>query len=138
VTSDNGPAQGTLLCATSFTAQHLRRVRQLVLQSAHRAGLDNPGTQNLVIAVHEAAINAIQHAGGQGELAIIQVGQRRLIAQITDCGPGLPPQLNVTRPPPEAAGGRGLWLIMQSGDRVQISSNRSGTTVRIEMMVPEQ
>jgi anti-sigma regulatory factor (Ser/Thr protein kinase) len=64
---------------------------------------------------------------------VIQDDDRKLIAVITDQGPGLPTQAAPTRPDVEAAGGRGLWLIQQVCDRVEVQSGRTGTRVRLEM-----
>ena len=47
-----------------FAAGQLRRLRELVSVAARRAGLDKWRQQRLVLAVNEAAINAIEHGGG--------------------------------------------------------------------------
>jgi hypothetical protein len=73
-----------------FTARHLQRLRRLVAWAAQRMGLDGVRGQDMVLAVNEAATNAIRHGGGAGELELIQDDSRALIAQISDDGPGMP------------------------------------------------
>jgi serine/threonine-protein kinase RsbW len=121
------------LARESFTGRHLRRLRQLVLAAARGAGLTVQRSSHLVLAVNEAATNAVKHAGGGGELEVIQDDDRALIAVITDRGPGLPCPPAPTRPDVESPGGRGLWLIQQVCDRVEVQSGRTGTRVRLEM-----
>ena len=116
-----------------FTEGQLHRLRDLVSVAARRAGLDEQRQQSLVLAVNEAAINAIEHAGGRGHLVVIQDDQGLLIAQVSDHGPGLPPGLELVSPEPAAARGRGLWLMRKSCDRVELRGGPSGTTVRLEM-----
>lgn len=117
----------------AFTVRHLEGLRQLVMRAARLAGLDHQRTQNLVVAVNEAAGNAIKYGGGCGQLDVIQDDQRRLIAEISDQGPGLPPDVSVMLPPPDAVGGRGLWLMHEVCDYVEFWTSRAGTTVRLGM-----
>jgi hypothetical protein len=37
------------------------------------------------------------------------------------------------KPPPGASGGHGLWLVRQVCDLVELTSDASGTTVRMHM-----
>jgi serine/threonine-protein kinase RsbW len=130
---NTGNDQPVTLVRQAFTMRHLRGLRHLVMRAARRAGLDRQRTQNLVVAVNEAAGNAIKHAGGRGQLDVIQDDQRQLIAEISDQGPGLPPDVSITLPPPDAIGGRGLWLMHEVCDHVEFWTSRAGTTVRLGM-----
>jgi anti-sigma regulatory factor (Ser/Thr protein kinase) len=126
------------LVRKGFTVRNLYRLRQLVRWAARRVGLDSDRTGYLVIAVSEAAGNAIAHGGGHGALEVIQDDQRRLIAEVSDHGPGLPPNIPVTLPDPDAISGRGLWLIHEACDRVDVTTGSGGTTVRMEMTLTPQ
>jgi serine/threonine-protein kinase RsbW len=117
----------------SFTARQLHRLRRVVQSAARRAGLSMSRSQQLVLAVNEAATNAVKHAGGRGRVELLQDNGYRLIAVVSDRGPGLPARLAVHRPRPEDTGGRGLWLIHQVCDRVEVRSDASGTRVHLEM-----
>ena len=125
--------QPVTLARESFTGRQLRRMRQLVLAAARGAGLTVQRSYQLVLAVNEAATNVVKHAGGRGEIEVIQDDGRALIAVITDQGPGLPSGAVPSRPDIEACGGRGLWLIQEVCDRVEVRTGRAGTQVRLEM-----
>src|SRR5690348_14428369 len=111
----------------------LRRMRELVLRAGRRAGLDSQRQHRLMLAVNEAATNAITHGGGRGRLEITQDDGKSLIAEVTDHGPGLGTLPELTRPEPDAAGGRGLWIMYETCDRVELRTGPRGTTVRLEM-----
>jgi len=117
----------------TFTARQLRRLRRIVLSAARRAGLSAQRSGQLVLAVNEAATNAIKHAGGRGLVEVLQDNGNRLIAVVSDHGPGLPARVALHRPGLEATGGRGLWLMNEVCDRVEVSSDAGGTRVRLEM-----
>jgi anti-sigma regulatory factor (Ser/Thr protein kinase) len=132
VDKDHGHQPETLVCQ-DFTVRHLRRLRELVLAAAQRAGLDERRAQHMVIAVNEAAVNAIQHAGGGGQLELIQDDRRRLIAEVRDQGPGISGGLDARLPDPDSTSGRGMWLIRETCDEVRVRTGHDGTTVYIEM-----
>jgi anti-sigma regulatory factor (Ser/Thr protein kinase) len=98
-------------------------------------GLGREREQDMVLAVNEAATNAIRHGGGIGELELIQDDSRALIVQISDDGPGMPADAPVRDPSSEQAGGRGRYLIQKTCDHVEYRTGPTGTTVRLEMDV---
>lgn len=118
------------------TLANLTQLRAHVLRLADEAGLEHDRAQDFAMAVNEAVTNAIRHAGGSGELAVVQDDQRRLIAEVRDQGPGMPRAVRITMPPPRAASGRGGWLIQELADRVEVRSDDGGTTVHLEMDIP--
>jgi len=118
------------------TPGNLTELRTELMRLSARAGLDAERSERFVLAVHEAVANAIEHAGGKGEVAVIKDDQERLIAEVTDAGPGIPCSVTVTLPPLNATGGRGLWLVQELTDHVQVRTGESGTTVRLEMSLP--
>jgi serine/threonine-protein kinase RsbW len=131
---DSGRA--TVLVRESFSRNQLRRLRELVLGIARRAGLTVQRSHQFMLAVNEAVTNVIKHAGGAGELEVIQDDRRRLIAVVSDHGPGLPAGTRPNCPPPEALGGRGLMLIQRVCDRVELRSGTGGTRVSLEIDLP--
>lgn len=116
-----------------FALRQLRLVRRLVGWATLRAGLDRERAQGLVLAVNEAATNAIRHGGGTGELELIQDDSRALIATISDNGPGMPTDPPLPPPRQEQAGGRGLYLMQQTCDHVEFRTGPAGTIVRLEV-----
>src|SRR5919199_918695 len=66
----------------------------------------------VVLAVHEALINSVDHAGGINS-ALAKIQGRAVVVEVSDQGPGFEPKPPVTPPDPLAERGRGLWLIDQ-------------------------
>ncbi len=131
-TSGQDDDQQTLL-DEPVNLRNLAQLRTHVLRLAAQAGLPTERAEAFVLAVNEAVTNAIEHAGGRGELAVIQDDQRRLIADVRDAGPGTGCSITLTLPPPQAPRGRGMWLAAELADRVEVRGGRGGTTVRLEM-----
>lgn len=118
-------------------AEDLGTVRRLVLLRAQAAGLAHDRASDLEIAVGELVANTLAHAGGPGELAVWTTAEE-VICQVTDAGYIADPLAGRLRPAPAAArGGRGLWLVNQLCDLVQVRSSQDGTTVRVHMRLRE-
>jgi anti-sigma regulatory factor (Ser/Thr protein kinase) len=121
------------LIRQSFAVRNSARLRRLVAWAARRVGLDREREQDLALAVTEAASNAIRHGGGHGRLDLIQDDSRALIAEISDEGPGMAPDSPVALPAADQGDGRGLYLIRQTCDRVEVHTGPHGTTVHLEI-----
>jgi anti-sigma regulatory factor (Ser/Thr protein kinase) len=115
------------------TLRNMSQLRTHVLRLAAQAGLPADRAHAFAVAVNEAVTNAIEHAGGRGGLAVVQDDRRRLIAEVRDTGPGMPCSITLSLPPPEATGGRGMWLAAELADHMQVRAGRCGTTIRLEM-----
>ncbi|MET9455239.1 ATP-binding protein [Streptomyces canus] len=114
---------------------HLRReaasvplARRLLLGTMETAGVDPDVSYDLSLALSEACANAVEHGGESGlpdSSAAYRVtayldGEKCRI-EVTDSGPGFPPVR--PRPTPvEAENGRGLCLIRELADHVQIGN----------------
>jgi anti-sigma regulatory factor (Ser/Thr protein kinase) len=122
------PADATSL---QFELADLARVRALVSEHAARAGLTVGQCGELVLAVNEIATNSVRHGGGSGVLQSWHE-DGRLTCQVSDAGRICDPLVGRVRPEPDARGGRGLWLVNQLCDLVQIRTGQSGTTVRVQ------
>lgn len=111
----------------------LAGVRQFTSACARRAGLPPPRVNDLVIAVSELAANTLAHTRGPGTLTL-WVTDQEVICQVQDQGQVIDPLAGSLRPAPDAPdGGRGLWVVHQVCDRVEISTGPTGTTVRVHM-----
>ncbi|MGN9908873.1 ATP-binding protein [Phytohabitans sp. LJ34] len=119
------------------TRASLTQLRHHVLRLADRAGLEVERGEAFAVAVNEAVSNAIRHAGGSGEVTVVQDDERRLIAEVSDAGPGIPCSVTLSLPPPQAIGGRGMWLADKLADHVEVHSGPGGTTVRLEMALDQ-
>jgi anti-sigma regulatory factor (Ser/Thr protein kinase) len=112
----------------------LRAVRGFVTEHAGRAGLDAERTRDLVSAVCELAANTARHGAGRGLLRIWR-DHRSVICDVEDPGRGarFEPLVGRRRPGPDQLGGRGLWMVNQLCDLVQIRTADRRTTVRVHL-----
>jgi anti-sigma regulatory factor (Ser/Thr protein kinase) len=117
-----------------FGSGSLTGLRDLVSGHAAAAGLDSGRAADLVLAVDELATNSLRH-GGRGMLRIWRV-DRTLVCEVRDAGRIENPMAGRERPPPERDGGRGLWMVNQLCDLVQLRSFPDGVTVRVHMYLP--
>jgi len=119
----------------SFGSGSLTGLRDLVSRHAATAGLDSSRAADLVLAVDELATNSLRHGGGRGTLRIWR-DDGTLVCEVRDAGRIENPMAGRERPPPERDGGRGLWMVNQLCDLVQLRSFPDGVTVRVHMYLP--
>jgi len=113
-----------------FRSGELAQVRGKVTACATAHHLEPDRLLDLLAAVTEAAANSIRHGGGTGTLRT-WVEQGELVCEIHDTGHLQDPLAGRLRPRFDQIGGRGLWLIHQLCDLVQIRTTQHGTTVRL-------
>ena len=124
--------------AMSYTYRtDLSRVRALVLKHAKEAGLPDARANDLVLAVSEAAANTLRHTRSSGTLTIWN-DVDEIICEIHDEGVITDPLAGRRRPPANALGGHGLWLVHQVCDLVELRSDSTGTTIRMHMRFPRR
>ncbi len=116
-----------------FGVDDLAQVRSLVDGHAARLGLGGGRAYDYVLAVDEVAANSIVHGGGTGTLRIWRHDDC-LTSEVHDRGVLHGPSTVGRRPSTGDHHGRGLWLVHQLCDLVQIrSSATEGTTVRLHI-----
>jgi anti-sigma regulatory factor (Ser/Thr protein kinase) len=115
-----------------FSMPELNEMRSFVYQDAKAAGLDPERTANLVLAVSEVATNSVRHGGGHGTVRAWREPDA-LVCEVRDKGRIESPLVGRERPSPSQLEGRGLWLVNQLCDLVQIRSSASGNVVRLHM-----
>ena len=115
-----------------FDQRSIGWMREAVAGHAAAAGLAGNETAALILAVNEVATNSVRHGGGGGALRIWQDGDS-LVCEVRDRGQINRRLVGRERPAPEQEGGRGLWLVNQLCDLVQIRTSPEGTTVRLHM-----
>lgn len=89
---------------------------------------------DVVLALHEVATNAVLHgsSGGQPIQVVVHITNDWLEASVLDHGPQPPPGLSAETDTDELrAGGRGLWLLGRLVDEVRIERVRLGTRVTL-------
>jgi anti-sigma regulatory factor (Ser/Thr protein kinase) len=124
------PPDGCLDLA--FQIGSLGGLRSLVLREAMSAGLGEGRAADAVTAVNEVASNSLRHGGGQGVLLIWQTADT-FVCEVSDAGRFDEPLVGRTRPRVEAHGGRGLWIVNQLCELVQVRSFSTGTTIRMHL-----
>lgn len=116
----------------SFGGGGLDALRGFVYSEAAAARLPSVRADDLVLAVNEVATNSLRHGGGEGMLRL-WADADALVSEIRDGGRFAQPMAGRVRPTTERMGGRGLWLVNQLCDLVQIRSSAEGTVVRLHM-----
>jgi anti-sigma regulatory factor (Ser/Thr protein kinase) len=118
-----------------FDLERLRSLRAFVAMHAMEAGLDMDRTADLVLAVNELGANSVVHASGHGTVRLWQDGEL-LVCQVDDDGHITDPLVGLQIPCSYDDASRGLWVVNQLCDLVQMRSSPSGgTTVRVHMVM---
>lgn len=110
----------------------LGSIRELTASAARAAGLDEGRSQDLVLAVDEAATNALVHGRGPARLRMWRE-DRELICEISDRGRLTEPLAGRRRPRPNWTHGRGVWMMNQLCDLVELRPMPDGTVVRLHV-----
>ena len=114
----------------AFTLARLGALRARVARWASTLPADRRG--DLVLAVNELATNSISYGGGRGTLRMWRE-RGELLCEVRDRGHIRDPLVGRVEPAPEQPSGRGLWLVNQLCDLVQIRSSPRGSVVRVHM-----
>jgi anti-sigma regulatory factor (Ser/Thr protein kinase) len=128
-------AYGGWADATLAKPLRLGPARELVARRAAAAGLPRDRAAALVLAVGELATNSVRHGGGRGVLRVWD-GPGTVVCEVRDGGRLPDPLAGRRLPGPDEESGRGLWLVHQLCDLVQVRSSAGGTTVRVHVRVP--
>ncbi|GHE27680.1 anti-sigma regulatory factor [Streptosporangium violaceochromogenes] len=120
----------------SYGRGDLAAVREKVAACAAPYGLRGDRLRETLVAVTEVAGNSIVHGGGHGTLRT-WVQQGTLICEFRDGGVIADPMIGRRLPASRSLHGRGMWLVHQLCDLVQIRSTpESGTIVRLHIALP--
>lgn len=125
----------------AFDADTLADLRRAVLAVAVAAGLPGERADEVMLAVHELAANAVRHGGGAGR-AWLDVTAGYLSCQVSDTGPGSPGD----RARSDGAGpglpwpfrpGHGLWLVRNVADHLSVQTDPHGSEVTVAFRLPD-
>lgn len=104
--------------------------RRTVAQFARTGGLPEEKVEVLELAASELATNSVRHGGGTGTVAM-WMQPAAAVVEFSDSGRVGDPLTGRLMPSLEQEGGRGVFLVNQLCDLVQLRSSEQGTTVRI-------
>ena len=116
----------------AFTLAELSTVRSMVHAWARAAGVAAARAEDLVLAVNELATNSIRHGGGRGVVRAWRE-QDTFVCEVRDSGRIDDPLAGRGLPEDVRQGGRGLWLVNQLVELVQLRSLRDGSAVRLHV-----
>ncbi len=115
--------------------------RLAVLRRAARAylrGLSDEVADDVVLALHEVATNAVLHGSRDGQpiQVVVHVNDGWVEASVLDHGPQAPAGLPADADPGELrAFGRGLWLLRRLVDEVRLERVKRGTRVTLRRAI---
>lgn len=116
----------------SFGIDDLGALRTSVHDYAVLNGIGEDRTCDLVLAVNEIVSNSIRYGGGSGVLRT-WIGQGgEVVCEVRDSGQITDP-LEGRYPPGIDLEARGLWLVNQLCDLVEVRSGSHGTRVRVRI-----
>jgi serine/threonine-protein kinase RsbW len=117
--------------------ESLRVARRLVHSIALLAGASGSEASEIELATGEALSNAHRYAypGGVGPVEVdVQALESELAVTVHNSGREVsPPTVPATLPGYSSAGGRGLYLISQIMDRLEVGIDRQGHGVVLRM-----
>jgi anti-sigma regulatory factor (Ser/Thr protein kinase) len=122
---------------TFESASALAGLRAAVTSLALEAGLNRDRAGDMALAVSEVGTNSIRHGGGRGTLRIWHTPDA-FVCEVRDRGHIDDPLVGRIVPEPMADGRRGLWLVNQLCDLVQLRSLDDGVVVRLHATLPAQ
>jgi anti-sigma regulatory factor (Ser/Thr protein kinase) len=126
------PPPPTSADVTRFTSDDYALIRARVAQLCARDRLDEDRTDDLVLAVHELATNSTIHGGGTGTMTSWTTDSS-VVVEIASAGRFTDPSAGRVRPGLVREHGRGLWLVNQLCDLVQLRNTPTGNAVRVRI-----
>lgn len=130
--ADRPLAEPAVLTLSLSVDEDLVAFRSAVKEHALSAGLDPARVSSFVLAANEAAANTLVHAGGDGAARLWE-DEGEVVCEVSDSGVIDDPLVGRRIPPVDREGSRGIWLMHQLSDLVELRSGPGGTVVRIHM-----
>jgi anti-sigma regulatory factor (Ser/Thr protein kinase) len=124
------PVPADAVLRGTYGAADIPATRRTVAQYARRVGLPEDKVEVLELAASELATNSVRHGGGSGTVAMWTTPTAAIV-EFQDAGRLTDPLTGRLMPSLEQEGGRGVFLVNQLCDLVQLRSSGEGTTVRI-------
>ncbi|MEO6858760.1 MAG: anti-sigma factor RsbA family regulatory protein [Solirubrobacteraceae bacterium] len=110
----------------------LQSLRAAIAADPVAESLDRERRADLIFVINEAATNAVKHGDGRCTTRLWNDGDTVVSEVVTSSRLG-DALVGRRRPPTDAAGGRGLWLINQLCDLVELRTGEGGTRLRMHL-----
>ncbi len=131
---DPGALRGAVQ-AMPFDDRNLAAVRALAHNCAVVAGLAPERVDDVVLVTNEAASNAIEHGGGGGTIRT-WIDDMALVIEVSNpVGGPIDQSVGLLLPALRGRRGRGLWLMRQLTDLLEIHPDHPGSTVRMHVRI---
>ena len=108
----------------------LHQMRKQAAASRAASDLSSERRNEFVLAINEGASNALEYGKPPHALRLWRRGGE-VIGEVSGGGQIEDPLVGRRRPAPSALRGRGLWMVNQLCDLVELRSHRSRTTLRM-------
>jgi anti-sigma regulatory factor (Ser/Thr protein kinase) len=118
----------------AFDRRSLSSLRRFVASHSAVLEMEAARRDDLVLAADELATNSVRYGGGGGTLWLWHEGAD-VVCEVHDVGHIDDRLVGRERPPLERVGGRGVWLVNQLCDLVQVRTYPTGNVVRIRMVI---
>jgi anti-sigma regulatory factor (Ser/Thr protein kinase) len=118
--------------ATVEIGPDLHALRAFVRRHAKAAGVRGSRLDDLLLAANEAAANTLMHGGARGTVRL-WTDEHGVVCEVVDHVGFDDPLAGRRVPDKELPGGRGLWMINQLCDLVELRTAPGGTTLRLHM-----
>ena len=110
----------------------LAALRRALHAAPQLAGLDPERRGDYVFAINEVATNALYHGDGAADARMWRDGDR-IVTEVTSASQVPGPLAGRRRPAVDAPGGRGLYLVNQLCDLVELRNAPRGCSVRMHI-----
>jgi anti-anti-sigma factor len=136
--ADTGGERKPPVLEQLFDGDSLYALREAVAAHASQAGLPEGRVADLVLAVHELAVNAVWHGAGHGRLRLWKT-EDSLRCEVSDdgtastTGPGAPGSGPADTPAWTIEPDHGLWLVRQLTDQASLRSGPAGTVAVVRL-----
>ncbi|BFV60674.1 anti-sigma factor RsbA family regulatory protein [Kitasatospora sp. CMC57] len=125
------PGDATVL---AYSAGQLAQVRRQADAWLRSTALPSARRGDLLLAIGEATANSVAHGGGSGTLRLWTGANGAAVAEVCDGGQLSDPLVGRSRPRLASTdGGRGMWMVHQLCDLVEIRATGQGLTLRLHM-----
>ena len=128
-----GSPEGRQLGRLEYTADQLSSVRHAVrgMVLGLDAGLDKTRAEDVVLAVHEVAVNSVLYGAGSARLSVWEDGQQLTFEIENRRNSASAPVLRT--PTADQVSGRGLWLARHLVDDLAVEVTPDNVTVRLHL-----